>query len=149
MGRLIEQTLHAGPPRRFVVIVVNASVHHRIRWSQTEAVPGVASELRRLADDFGEHNDAEFFDLLRIALNRWKKESAARLKSPGVQPEYYLISVDFDQLHGKADGSFFDSLPTNFHLSANTVDRVVGAGENLLKDSSEYQRLLSDLGGSP
>ncbi len=149
MERLIEQTLHTGPPRRFAVIVVNASVHHRIRWSQTEAVPGVASELRRLADEFGEHNDAEFLDLLGIALNRWKKDSAARLKFPGVQPEYYLISVGFDQLHGKTDGSFFDSLPTNFHLSSSAVDRVVGAGENLLKDSSEFQRLLSDLGSSP
>jgi NTE family protein len=149
MEALIEQTLHAGPPRRFAVIVVNASVHHRFRWSQTEAVPGVASELWRLSNDFGEHNDAEFPDLLRIALNRWKKDSAARLKSPGVQPEYYLISVDFDQLQEKADGSFFDSLPTNFHLSASTVDRVVEAGENLLKDSPEYRRLLSDLGSSP
>ncbi len=55
MERLIEQTLHAGPPRRFVVIVVNASVQHRARWSQTEAVPGMTSELWRLADDFGEH----------------------------------------------------------------------------------------------
>jgi NTE family protein len=82
-------------------------------------------------------------------LNRWKKDTAARLKSPGVQPEYYLISVDFDQLHGKADDSFFDSLPTNLHLSAGTVDRVVAAGERLLKDSSEFQRLLSDLRNSP
>ena len=102
-----------------------------------------------LADNFGEHNDAEFLDLLGIALDRWKKESAARLKSPGIQPEYYLISVDFDQLHGKADASFFDSLPTDFHLPSSTVDRVVGAGESLLKDSAEYRRLLSDLGRSP
>jgi NTE family protein len=149
LERLMEETLHAGPPRRFVVIVVNASVHHSIRWSQTEAVPGEASELWRLADEFGEHNDAEFLDLLGVALNRWKKDSAARLKSPGVQPEYYLISVDFDQLQGKADASFFDGLPTNFHLSSSTVDRVVGAGESLLKDSSEFQRLMSDLGRSP
>jgi NTE family protein len=149
LERLIEQTLHTGPPRRFVVIVVNASVHHSLRWSHTEAVPGEASELWRLADEFGEHNDAEFLDLLGIALNRWKKESAARLKSPGVQPEYYLISVDFDQLQGKADASFFDSLPTNLHLSSGTVDRVVGAGESLLKDSSEFQRLLGDLRRSP
>jgi NTE family protein len=149
MERLIEQTLHAGPPHKFVVIVVNATVHHSIRWSRTAAVPGITEELWRLADEFGEHTDAEYLDLLRIALNRWKKESVARGKSPGVQPEYYLISIDFDQLHGKADGSFFDSLPTNFHLSASTVDRVVAAGQNLLKDSSEYQRLLRDLGSSP
>jgi NTE family protein len=149
MEKLIEQTLHAGPPRRFVLIVVNASVHHSLRWSRTAAVPGVAHELWRLADEFGEHTDAEFLDLLRIALDRWKTETAARLKSPGVQPEYYLISVGFDQLHGIADGSFFDSLPTNFHLSGSTVDRVVGAGENLLRDSSEYQRLLRDMGGAP
>jgi NTE family protein len=149
MERLIEQTLHTGPPRRYVVIVVNASVHHSIRWSRTEAVPGIVSELRRLADNFGEHNDAEFLDLLGAALDRWKQESAARLKSSGVQPEYYLISVDFDQLHEKADASFFDSLPTNFHLSSETVDRVIEAGENLLKDSPEYRRLLGDLNRSP
>ena len=149
MERLIEQTLHTGPPRRFVMIVVNASVHHSIHLSLPEAVPGIASELGRLADEFGEHNDAEFFDLLKIALNRWKKQSAAGSKSPGVQPEYYLISVDFDQLHGKTDGPFFFSLPTNFHLPSSTVDRVVEAGESLLRDSPEFQRLLSDLGSSP
>jgi NTE family protein len=149
MERLIEQTLHAGPPRRFVVIVVNASVHNSIRWSQTEAVPGVTGELWRLTNNFGERNSAEYLDLLRISLNRWKKESAARLKSPGSQPEYYLISVDFDQLNGKADASFFDSLPTNFHLSSGTVDRVVGAGESLLKDCPDFQRLLRDLEKAP
>jgi hypothetical protein len=56
-----------------------------------------------------------------------------------------LISVDFDQLRGRADGSFFDSLPTNLHLSSSTVDRVVIAGEDLLKGSPEFQRLLCDL----
>ena len=147
--RLIEQTLHSGPPRRFVVIVVNASVQRHMRWSRTEAVPGVASELWRLADEFGQHTDAEFLDLLKLALNRWRTESAARLKAPGGQPEYYLISVDLDQLQGKADGSFFASLPTNLDLSAGAVDRVVGAGESLLKDSSECHRLLSDLGRPP
>lgn len=149
MEKLIEQTLHAGPPRRFVVIVVNASLQHHLRWSQTAAVPGVATELWRLADDFGEHTDAEFIDLLGVTLKRWQTESAAHLRSPEAQPEYYLISVDLDQLHDKAGGSFFESLPTNFHLSSSTVDRVVGAGESLLRDSAEFQRLCGDLGSSP
>lgn len=149
MERLMEQTLHVRPPRRFAVIVVNASVHHRVPWSQTPAVPGVASELWRLADDFGEHSDAEFVDLLRSALDRWKKASAARLGASEVKPEYYLISVDLDQLDGTADGPFFESLPTNLNLAAPTVDRVVSAGEDLLKGSSEYRRLLHDLGGPP
>jgi NTE family protein len=145
LRRLIEQTLHTGPPRKFVVIVVNATVRRTIGLSQSESVPGVTSELWRLTDEFGEHNDAEFLDLLRVVLNRWKTESAARSKSPGFQPEYYLISVDFDQLRGSADGSFFDSLPTNLHLSSSTVDRIVVAGGSLLKDSPEFQRLLGDL----
>jgi NTE family protein len=145
LKRLIEQTLHSEPPRRFVVIVVNASVRRSIRLSQSETVPGIGSELWRLTDEFGEHNDAEFLDLLRVVLNRWKTESAAHSKSAGYQSEYYLISVDFDQLRGSAEGSFFDSLPTNLHLSSSTVDRVVVAGENLLKGSPEFQRLLNDL----
>jgi NTE family protein len=149
MQKLIELTLQAAPARRFAVIVVNASVHHQVRWSRTEAVPGVASELWRLADDFGDHSDAASLDLLRMALAQWKKDTTARQKDPANQPEYYLISVDLDQLRGRADGSFFDSLPTNFHLSSSTVDRIVGAGEELLRDSPEYQRLLGDLSGAP
>ena len=140
MERLIEQTLHSGPPRKFVVIVVNASVQRRIKLSKSEAVPGVASELGRLADEFGEHNDAEFPDLLRIALNRWKEGSAARGGVPGDQPDYYLISVDLGESHGREDDSFFASLPTNFHLSSSTIDRVVGAGQLLLQDSPEFQK---------
>jgi hypothetical protein len=84
-------------------------------------------------------------DLLRVILNRWKTESAMHSKSGVVQPDYYLISVDFSSLHGHPEGSFFESLPTNFHLSSNTVDRVIGEGDELLKNSPEFQRLLSDL----
>jgi NTE family protein len=149
MEKLIEQTLHGGPPHKFVVIVVNASVQRSIQLSKTEAVPGVASELGRLADEFGEHNDAEFPDLLRVALNRWKDESATRAGSLGDKPDYYLISVDLGDAHGGEDAPFFASLPTNFHLSSSTIDRVVGAGQRLLQDSLEFQRLLGDLGKSP
>jgi NTE family protein len=149
MEKLIEKTLHAGPPRKFVVIVVNASVHSSFRLARTEAVPGVASELWRIADDFGEHSDAEFLDFLKIALNRWTNESAERIGDAKSRPEYYLISVDLDQLHSRTDHSFFDNLPTNFHLSSSTVDRIVGAGEGILRNSQEYQRLLGDLAAGP
>jgi NTE family protein len=149
MGRLIEQTLHVGPPRKFVVIVVNASVRSPVWWSRTEVVPGVASELWRLAGNIGEHSDAEFLDLLKIALTRWKDESAAHQKDSRSAADYYLISVDLDQIQTSADDLFFENLPTNFHLSSGAVDRIVGAGGHLLKDSPEFQRLLGDLSSAP
>ena len=147
--RLIEQTLHVGPPHKFVVIVVNASVQRRVLLNKNEAVPGVASELGRLAVELGDHNDAEFPDLLKIALNRWKEGIAAGARVPGEQPEYYLISVDLGEVNGKGDDSFLSSLPTNFHLSSGAIDRVIEEGQNRLHDSTEFQRLLSDLSRSP
>jgi len=148
MGRLIEETLHSGPPRRFVLIVVNASVHHQARSSKTEAVPGISNELWRLADNFQEHSDVQYLDLVRIALGRWQMDAAADKRYAGTVPEYYLISVDLAQLHGGTSGSFFDNIPTNFHLPFDTIDRVVAAGEKLLKESPDYQRLLADLRSS-
>jgi len=71
------------------VIVVNPRCNTRTRWSQTEAVPGVAGELWRLADEFGEHTDARVSLTYYDRLKSLEDESAARLKSPGVQPEYY------------------------------------------------------------
>jgi NTE family protein len=149
MERLIEETLHSGAPHRFVLIVVNASVHHQARASKSEAVPGITNELWRLADNFQEHSDVQYLDLLKVALGRWKAEAAAGGKLPGTVPEYYLVSVDLAELHGGANGSFFDNIPTNFHLPFDTINRIVEAGGTLLKESPDYQRLLSDLSKSP
>jgi len=141
----IERILGIGPRKRLVMIIVNASVDHTVKWSQREAVPGVASEFWRLASDFGEHSDAEYLDLAKFTLDRWQRDSAARLGSSGVKPEYYLIPIDFTQLSDGSVIDFFENLPTNFYLPPSTVDRVVAAGEKLLRDSPDYQRLLNDL----
>jgi len=149
MEHLIEETLHTGQPRRFVIIVVNASVYSHPLSSQSEAVPGISNQLWRLADNFQQHSDVEYLDLLRIALSRWKMAVAANGKSAGAAPEYYLVSVDLSQLREKANGSFFASIPTNFGLPSGTIDRLIAAGGSLLKDSPDYQRLLGDLSASP
>lgn len=145
MEREIEQILGIWPQKRLVVIVVNASVEHTVKWNQREAVPGIASELWRLASDFGEHSDAEYLDLVKLTLDRWQRDTALRLESSAVKPEYYLIPIDFTQFSDGSVIDFFESLPTNFHLPPSTVDRVVAAGEKLLRDSPDYRRLLNDL----
>lgn len=148
MEHLIEETLHTQIPRRFVIVVVNASVRHKVVSSQSEAVPGIGNELWRLADNFEAHSDVQFLDLLRISLGRWRSEAAAMKKYGGESPEFYLISVDLTQFHGGPSSSFFGDIPTNFNLPSGTIDRLIAAGGDLLRGSPDYQRLLADLGAT-
>jgi NTE family protein len=56
--------------------------------------------------------------------------------------EAYLISVMFDNLEDEEERKDLKSIPSNFSLSDEQVDRLRAAGRRLLRESMEFQRLL-------
>jgi NTE family protein len=56
-----------------------------------------------------------------------------------------LVPVGFDAIRDETERSFFMNLLTTFSLPDATVDRLVKAGSQILRDSPEFKRLLKDL----
>jgi hypothetical protein len=56
--------------------------------------------------------------------------------------EAYLIGVMFDRLEDEDERRDLNRIPSNFSLSDEQVDRLRAAGRRLLRESTEFQRLL-------
>jgi NTE family protein len=131
--------------RKLVIIVVDAAVHRGAEWSKLEYIPGLISAWWELSDQLGERSDYQSLELLRETLQRWRKDGG-KGAADCHNRDYYLITVDLGSISPPVEREFFDNLPTNFHLPAETVDRLINAGGVLLHHSKEYERLLHDLG---
>ncbi len=57
----------------------------------------------------------------------------------------YLIEVSFDLIPDQIERNHLLGLPTSFHLKPEDIDRLKTAARELLRYSSEFQRLVSDL----
>ena len=136
--------------KRVLVIVVNAATRRGGEWNKREEVPGIFRSIDQLGDNIGQQVNRHTLDAFRHMLDVWR--SQARSQSigvgPGEQPDYYLVAVTFDHLADPAERAFFQNLPTTLTLPDDAVDRLTAVGGNLLRQSSEFQRLLGDLGGA-
>ncbi len=135
--------LHA--PKHLVAIVVNSAAHRGDEWNRREAVPGILSSVLALGDQSGQREDYRTIEQFRVALEAWKKSERAASAGSAISPDYYLIPVGFDAIQDETQRSFFLNLLTTFNLPDSTVDRLVTAGGEILRDAPEYKRLLDDL----
>ncbi len=46
------------------------------------------------------------------------------------------------------DREFFDDVPTSLSLDEETVDRLIQIGRRMLRESPEFQLLVTELGGT-
>jgi NTE family protein len=132
-------------PKHLVIIVVNSAAHRGDEWNQREAVPGILSSVLALGDQSGKRDNYRTITQLQVALDAWKKAEKAAHPDSASTPDYYLIPVGFDAIKDDSERSFFTNLLTTFNLPDATVDRLVTAGSDILRDSPEYKRLLKDL----
>ncbi len=81
----------------------------------------------------------ETIELLRQSL----RSLAQEVKPPAQAPSTHLIEVSFEAIADPTERNFFNNVPTSFKLDEDTVDRLTEAGRRLLRDSKEFQALLT------
>jgi NTE family protein len=138
--------IHMAPPRRLVLVVVNAATRKEGKGDKREGIPGPFQTVDELTDDIGQRVNQRSLEVLQPMLEQWRRESIAHAPA-GAPPDYYLVNVDFESLPDAQDRGFFENLATSYVLSDKTVDRLIAAGGSLLEQSPEFQRLIRDLHG--
>jgi NTE family protein len=144
--RNLMMHIHMVPPRRLVLVVVNAATRKGGKWDKRESIPGPWQTIDELGDDIGLRVNQRSLEVLQPMLEQWRRESIAHAAA-GPPPDFYLVNVDFESLPDAKDRGFFENLATSYVLSNKTVDRLIAAGGSLLEKSPEFQRLLHDLNG--
>jgi NTE family protein len=138
---------------KVIFIVVNAETEPDSKWDRMPSPPPFGAMLSSYSSVAIERYNEETVALLKESLKSW--EDQVRTKRCGgtilTDPnscgdiQFYVIEVKFDRLKDEKERHYFKSLPTSFKLTSEEVDRLRDAAHRILVESSEFQRLLSDL----
>jgi hypothetical protein len=159
----IRRRINDGEIGTLAIIVVNARTEPPEPTDAREAPPRLATVAMKTATTSMENFSFETVELMRgltgdRAQAQRDRTSCQRLldaRCPGGPrvPEFasevrlHVVEVSFEGLVDPKEQEFFLSLPTSFSLSDHQVDCLIAAGRRLLRISSDYVSLMSELGG--
>jgi NTE family protein len=134
------------PPRRIVVIVVNASVTSVTGLGRTQMLPSISDTLTVVTDMQLHLYNTETNELLKEELMQWARTLASATGQP---VDSYYINIDATNIEDQEERIYFNKIPTSFSLKQEQADRLISLARRMLKNNPEYQRLLHDLGAAP
>ena len=129
------------PPRRLVLISVNAATDPQTLMDQTTSQPSIAESISAVSDVQLHRYSADTIALLQKSLKRWAEE----LSTPEQPVEPYFILLDFNGVEQPERRMFLNQIPTSFSLTDEQVDTLIATGGELLQKHPEFRRLMADL----
>ena len=132
------------PPRRLVMVSVNASTENDPEMSRSEEYPSLGETIGAVSSIQLRRYNVTTTRLMQRSLERWAQE----LSTTERPVEAYFIMLDFDDIHERERRAFLNKAPTSFSLTDEQVDALIEAGRDLLRNNAEFRRLLADMKAS-
>jgi NTE family protein len=145
------RTMNLANVDKIAVIIVDSSIHNKIAWSQSEAIPGTFSVLAGIGNSFLSRDNYETTELFRQSMHLWQLEMEARDQvrvAQGRSPRrirFYDIEIDFSGVPGAQTRAKLYQLPTGFSLPPQSIDLLRSSARQAMTANAEYHRLLEDL----
>jgi NTE family protein len=140
----VEQKLQRKPPRRLVVISVNASTDPEPEMDASNKQPSLKETIGAMSDVQLHRYNVATLELMEKSVKRCARD----LSTPGRPVTPYFIQVGFRDVQQPDQLQFFNQVPTSFSLSDEQVDELIAAGRELLRKNPDFQRFLAGLGGA-
>jgi NTE family protein len=145
------QALGMENTRRVVVILVNAETALDVDSSQRLQTPTFTASVNAATSVPLSRYSFETVALLKNRLEEWERQSYEEECGAGAHGtdsdcrgvNFHFIEVNFSEHQDPAERDYLKRLPTSFVLTDEAVDRLIAAGGLILRNSEEYQRLLS------
>jgi NTE family protein len=143
-AKAFVRKMHRTPPRRVVIISVNASTDPEPEMDASNVQPSLEETINAVTDVQLHRYNAATEELLQESVQRWARD----LSTLGRSVTPHFIRIGFRDIEQVQDRQFFNRIPTSFELSDEQVDRLIAAGHDLLRENPDYSQLVSELGGS-
>lgn len=128
-------------PKYLVVIVVNAETTKENKMDTLANEPSFSEQISAMSSAQLYRFNTESILLLRRNLNIWAKELT---ETTGQEVKPFFIMIDFDEMQNNTENNWVNRVSTSLGLPAEQVDELRSAARELLRNSPEFQRLLSE-----
>ena len=139
----VEKKLDRKPPRRLVIVSVNASTDPEPEMDVSNKQPSLSETIGAMSDVQLHRYNVATMALMDKSVRRWARD----LSTPGRSVMPYFIHVGFRDIAQPEQLRFFNQVPTSFSLTGEQVDKLIAAGRDLLRNHPDFQRLVAGLGG--
>lgn len=129
------------PPKKMVIIVVNASTDTKSDIGTTRTLPSMGETMSAVTDMQLHLYNTETSSLLKEKLMQWAK-TVSTDEHP-LTP--YFINLDVTGIQDPQDRLFFNGVPTSFTLEKEDADKLIVLAKDMLRHHPEYQKLLHQL----
>lgn len=147
--------------RRVIVILVNAETALDVESSRRMQTPTFAASIGAATSVPLQRYSFETVALLKDRLKEWEQESydaECTPQSKAAQPKakdsadgsdckgvsFHFVEVNFSEVQDPQERDYLKTLPTSFVLTDEAVDHLIAAGRQVLRNNSEFQRLLAE-----
>ncbi|MCX8748337.1 MULTISPECIES: patatin-like phospholipase family protein [unclassified Snodgrassella] len=142
-NKTLYDRLESAKIHKIIIINVNAQTQRKNSIDSSASVPGTAEVVRALTsipiEKYSEDTQHQFQKYVD-----WWNES----RSEGT-PQVYYVSVNLLDMPPSPLRDKVIHIPTTFYLAHSEVNNLRKAAKLLLAQSSEYQRLIKDIGVEP
>ena len=128
------------PPRRFVLISVNASTQKEPTMDATNKLPSLSDTMQSVTALQLRYYTTATLNMMDRTMKTW----AAELSTLDDPIEAYFIQVRFDDVPDLDERAFLNEIPTNFSLESDEADALIKAGRELLRGHPEFQRFIQE-----
>jgi NTE family protein len=149
------QALNLQNTNKLAIIVINARNRMKTDFAKERQSAPIIDTIGLISSIPLDRYSFDTLDLLRRDIKGWEKAiTAERCNTPktgsnspdrSCTARTYLIEVNLDQIADESERRHLLSLQTSFSLKPKDVDRLKAAARELLSNSAEFQRLVSDL----
>lgn len=129
------------PPRRLVLISVNASTNTDSVMDKTTRQPSLRDSVNAMSDVQLHRYNTATIALMQKSMKRWAEE----ISTPDQPVEPYFILLDFEGIQELERLQFINQIPTSFALTDEQVDVLIDTGGYLLRSHPEFRRLQADI----
>jgi NTE family protein len=129
------------PPRRLVIISVDASTEPALDMDRSQAPPSIDETISAVSSAQLHRYNAATMNLIDESIKSW----ASQLSTPVRPVEPYFIKIKIEDTKQTEVLESLNSIPTNFSLNDQEVDLLIQTGHELLFENPDFQRLLKDI----
>lgn len=134
--------------KKVAIIVVNASDALNPEIAKQEISPDIETTVGAVSTIQLKRYNTDTLDLISNSFKIWEKQvQEARCKGKGKECkgiEFYLVELNFNQLP-KKQAKKFTLTETSLELPSQKVDELIVAGEKLLRESPQFNKLLKEI----
>ncbi len=146
---LNDSPTHAmvGQSRRIVLIEIDAAARLPIEWEKKPDHPPQAVILDAATTTPLSNYNFETKAYLHSQLGPWLQQNGAGAcqEKESCPPDIYIIEINLEDSPELISGQPLSTIPTDFNLPPQAAERLIEAGQQLLRQHPEFRRLLKDI----